>query len=62
MMKENVVAIPRVKRTQYGVDDAGAVDWSSSLEMKRLEKAAAEVRFDSVSAIPNLLRFLSRRE
>ena len=60
--KKNVVAIPGVKKTEYAIDDAGAVDWAlTSPEMERLEKTAAEVRFDRLSAAPNFLRALTHR-
>lgn len=62
MSKENVVAIPGVKNMEHAVSDVGAVDWRlTDLEIKTLEKTAAEVRFDRISAIPNLLRVLTRR-
>jgi myo-inositol catabolism protein IolS len=60
--KENVVAIPGVKNAEHAIGDAGAVDWRlTDLEIEMLEKTAAEVRFDRISAIPNLLRVLTRR-
>lgn len=59
--KENVVAIPGVKRPEHAILDAGATDWAlSDLETERVERAAAEVRFDRLSAIPNLLGTLTR--
>ena len=61
-MKENVVAIPGVKRTEHAIDDAGAVDWAlNGIEMERLEQAATDVRFDRLSMVPNVLRSLLRR-
>ena len=60
--KENVVAIPGVKKSEHVINDAGAVDWAlSNLEVERLEKVATEVRFDRLSAIPNLVRALTPR-
>lgn len=60
--KENVVAIPGVKRTEHAIDDAGAVDWAlNGIEMERLEQAATDVRFDRLSMVPNVLRSLLRR-
>jgi myo-inositol catabolism protein IolS len=60
--KENVVAIPGVKNVEHTISDAGAVDWRlTDLESETLEKTAAEVQFDRISAIPNLLRALTRR-
>lgn len=62
MSKENVVAIPGVKNIEHAISDAGAVDWRlTDLEIETLEKTAAEVRFDRISAIPNFLRVLTRR-
>ena len=62
MSKENVVAIPGVKNVEHAISDAGAVDWRlTDLEIETLEKTAAEVRFDRISAIPNLLRAVTRR-
>jgi myo-inositol catabolism protein IolS len=58
--KENVVAIPGVKNAEHTISDAGAVDWRlTDLEIEMLEKTAGEVRFDRISAIPNLLRVLT---
>jgi len=55
--RENVVAIPGVKKPEHAINDAGAVGWSmSSLEMERLDKVATDVQFDRLSAVPNLLR------
>jgi len=62
MSKENVVAIPGVKNVEHAISDAGAVDWRlTDLEIETLEKTAAKVRFDRISAIPNLLRAVTRR-
>ena len=59
--KENVVAIPGVKNAEHAISDAGAVDWRlTDLEIDTLEKTAADVRFDGISAIPNLLRVITR--
>jgi aryl-alcohol dehydrogenase-like predicted oxidoreductase len=59
--RKNIVAIPGVKRTEHSTDDAGAVDWAlSSSEIDRLEKVTADVRFDRLSVVPNLLRALAR--
>lgn len=58
--KESVVPIPGVKNVQ-ATSAAGAVGWAlTDPELERLEKAAAEVEFDRLSAIPNLLRALTR--
>jgi aryl-alcohol dehydrogenase-like predicted oxidoreductase len=58
--KENVVAIPGVKRAQNVDGNAGATDWRlTDAEVKRLENAAANVRFDRLSGLPNLLRALT---
>ncbi len=55
--KPNVVAIPGSKRPEHVADMAGAVDWRlRENEIKRLELAASEIRFDWLSGIPNLLR------
>jgi aryl-alcohol dehydrogenase-like predicted oxidoreductase len=60
--KENVVAIPGAKNAEHAISDAGAVNWRlTELEIEMLEKTAAEVQFDRISAIPNLLRVLARR-
>jgi len=60
--KGNVVAIPGVKRTEHAVDDAGAVDWAlDGIEIETLEQAAADIRFDRISMVPNVLRSLVRR-
>jgi myo-inositol catabolism protein IolS len=59
--KGNVVAIPGVKTVEHVIDDAGAVDWTlSNLEIEKLEKNAGDVRFDRISAIPNLMRAVMR--
>ena len=61
MSKQNVVAIPGVKNAEHAISDAGAVDWRlTDSEIEILEKTAAEVRFDRISAIPNLLRVITR--
>ena len=61
MRKGNVVPIPGVKKAEHAVDDAAAVGWAiDGEEMERLEKAAAEVRFDRISAVPNFLKALTR--
>lgn len=55
--KENVIAIPGVKKADHVIDDIGAMDWRLTKdEVETLEKAAAHVRFDRLSSIPNLLR------
>jgi myo-inositol catabolism protein IolS len=57
--KENVVAIPGLKKPEHAINDAGAVGWSmSSLEMEKLEKVATGVHFDKLSTFPNLLRIV----
>ena len=57
--KEQVIAIPGVKRAENVLDDAGAVDWRLSVdEVLKLEGAAASVSFDKLSGLPNLLRAL----
>jgi len=59
--KDNIVAIPGVKNAEHAISDAGAVDWRlTALEIETLEKTAAEVRFDRISAIPNLVKVLTR--
>jgi aryl-alcohol dehydrogenase-like predicted oxidoreductase len=59
--KDNVLAIPGVKKAEHAILDAEATDWTlSDLETERVERAAAEVRFDRLSAIPNLLRAFTR--
>jgi len=61
MTKGNVVPIPGVKNVDQAVNDAGAADWVlTSLELEKIKKTAAEVEFDRISAIPNLLRALTR--
>lgn len=58
--KENVVAIPGVKRTDNVNDNAGATDWRiTDDEVEKLENVAANVRFDRLSGLPNLLRALT---
>ena len=58
--KENVVAIPGVKNAEHAISDAGAVDWRlTDSESEMLEKTAADVRLDRLSAIPNLLRVIT---
>lgn len=58
---ENVIAIPGVKGPQHVVDNAGAADWRlTDDEIKRLETAVTEVRFDRISGIPSALRALTR--
>jgi aryl-alcohol dehydrogenase-like predicted oxidoreductase len=59
--KDNVVAIPGVKRAAHAIDDAGAVDWAlNGREIESLEQAVNEVRFDRLSMVPNFLRSLHR--
>jgi diketogulonate reductase-like aldo/keto reductase len=56
-----VVPIPGVKNVEQAVSDAGAVGWTlTNSELESLEKAATEVEFDKLSAIPNLLRAVTR--
>ena len=60
--KENVVAIPGVKKPEHAIDDAGAVNWAlDRIEMENLERAATEVRFDRLSMVSTVLRSLLRR-
>jgi myo-inositol catabolism protein IolS len=57
--KEQVIAIPGVKRGENVVDDAGGLGWRLSAdEVLRLENAVAEVGFDRLSGVPNALRAL----
>lgn len=59
--QENVVAIPGVKKSQYVIDDVGAVDWRLNAdEVEKLEKVAAIAKFDRLSGIPNIIRGLAR--
>ena len=61
IMRENVVAIPGIKTPQHVTDDAGAVDWRMRTdEIEKLERAAANAKFDRLSAVPNLIRALAR--
>jgi aryl-alcohol dehydrogenase-like predicted oxidoreductase len=61
MSKENVVAIPGVKKLEYAINDAGATNWRLiDIEVERLEKAAAGVKFDRLSSVPNILRAITR--
>ena len=56
--RENVVAIPGVKKADFVIDDAGATDWRlTNSENATLENVAG-VKFDRLSALPNLLRAL----
>jgi len=58
--KPNVVAIPGAKKPEHVADSAGAADWRlSDGEAKELEAAAAGIKFDNFSGIPNLLRALA---
>ena len=57
---ENVIAIPGVKGPEHVLDNAGAADWRlSEDEVKRLETAIAEVRFDRIGGVVNVLRALT---
>jgi myo-inositol catabolism protein IolS len=59
--KENVVAIPGVKNMEHAINDAGATDWLlNDIEAERLERAAAGVKFDRLSSVPNILRAITR--
>ena len=59
--KNDVVAIPGIKRIEFVIDNAGATDWRlTQEEIKRLESAAENVRFDKASALPNALRAVIR--
>jgi len=55
-----VIAIPGAKRPEHVADSAGAADWRlSENEVTRLTTAASELKFDKLSAIPNLLRTIT---
>jgi aryl-alcohol dehydrogenase-like predicted oxidoreductase len=58
--KENVIAIPGVKGPQHVIDMAGAMDWRlSDDQARRIEIAAAQVRFNKISGITSALRALT---
>ena len=58
---EQVIVIPGVKRPEDVVDDAGASGWRlTAEETTRLEKTAENLRFDTLSSLPNLLRAMVR--
>jgi aryl-alcohol dehydrogenase-like predicted oxidoreductase len=58
--KPNVVAIPGSKKPEHVADSAGATGWRlSESEVEKLDSAAAELHFDRLSIIPNLLRALA---
>ena len=58
--KPNVIAIPGTKKSQHVVDSAGAAGWRlTEREIKSLELAASELKFDRLSGIPNMLRAIS---
>ncbi len=59
--RQNVVAIPGVKRPENVADIAGAADWRlTDAEAARLEAVASENRFDRLSGLPNLIGALTR--
>lgn len=59
--KENAIPIPGVKKPEYVTDNAGAAHWRlTDIEVERLEKAAAGVKFDRFSSVPNILRAITR--
>lgn len=59
--KGNVVAIPGVKNVEHVANDAGATNWQlDETEIEKLEKAAAGVKFDRFSSVPNILRAVAR--
>ncbi len=59
--RQNVVAIPGVKRPENVADIAGAADWRlTDAEAARLEAVASENRFDRLSGLPNLVGALTR--
>lgn len=59
--RQNVVAIPGVKRPENVADNAGAADWRlTAAEAARLEAVASENRFDRLSGLPNLIGALTR--
>jgi aryl-alcohol dehydrogenase-like predicted oxidoreductase len=52
--KENVVAIPGVKKPENVVNDVGAVDWKiTEAEAERLGKAAVAIRFSRLRGLPH---------
>ena len=61
LRKENVVAIPGVKRSMNVVENAGAMGWKlTDEELATIEDAAANVKFSRAAALPSLLRALAR--
>jgi myo-inositol catabolism protein IolS len=60
--KENVIAIPGSKRPENVTDSDGATDWRMrEEEYQRLEAAAADVRLNRLSGLPNLIKALTAR-
>jgi len=59
--KENVVAIPGVKRPEHVLDNVGATDLRlTQQEIEKLETIASKIRFSRLSGLPNLLRAFTR--
>jgi len=57
LRQENVVAIPGIKKPDHVVDNAGAMGWRlADADAESLERAASEIRFDRISALPSILR------
>jgi len=55
--KQNVVAIPGTKTPEQIANSAGSAGWRlTENEGRKLESAASEMKVDTVSGIPNLLR------
>jgi diketogulonate reductase-like aldo/keto reductase len=55
--KQNVVAIPGTKTSEQIANSAGSAGWRlTENEGRKLESAASEMKVDTVSGIPNLLR------
>jgi aryl-alcohol dehydrogenase-like predicted oxidoreductase len=55
---QNVIAIPGAKRPSDVSDNAGAADWRlSESEIHTLERSA-QINFDRLSGLPNLVRAL----
>lgn len=59
--KGNVVAIPGTKTPENAIDSAGAAGWRlDDRDIASLETVASQTGFDRISALPNLLKALTR--